>query len=179
MAILSLIHAPDPIFKRIAEPVKTVDDEIRTLVDDMFETMEHETAVGMGGNMVGILKRVAVVNLHEGGVSKPYCFINPEITWHSEETQEHEEASLCFAGIAAKIKRPNEIKLRYLDYDGHEQELEASGFFASVIQHEVDYLNGITFLDHLSKMKRDMLLKKMSNYRKQHPPHVHGAGCNH
>lgn len=179
MALLQLTYAPDPIFKQKAAPVAEVNDEVRQLVDDMFETMEHEQAVGMGANMVGVLQRIAVVDLHEGGVSKPYCFINPEITWRSEATQTHDEASICFIGISAPITRPLAIKLRYLDYDGKEQELEADGFFASVIQHELDYLDGITFLDHLSKMKKDMLMRKMQKALRAHPPHVHGAHCNH
>lgn len=179
MALLSLTYAPDAIFKQIAKPVDAVDDEIRRMVDDMFETMEYEKAVGMGANMVGILKRIAVVDMQEGGVSKPYAFINPEIFWRSDIMQEHEEASICFLGISAKVQRPEAIKLRYLDYDGKAQELEATGFFASVIQHEVDYLDGITFVDHLSRMKRDRLLKKMQKQQKHHTPHVHGAHCNH
>ena len=179
MALLSLIYAPDPIFKQKAERVEAVTDEVRTIIDDMFETMDHEKAVGIGANMVGLLKSIAVVDLHEGGISKPYAFINPEIFWSSDEMQEHEEASICFLGISAKVKRPKAIKLRYLDYEGKAQELEATGFFASVIQHEVDYLNGIVFLDHLSKLKRDRLMKKMNKQRKLHPPHVHGAHCNH
>ncbi|MDG1287870.1 MAG: peptide deformylase [Rickettsiales bacterium] len=179
MALLSLIYAPDPIFKQTAERVDAVTDETRRIIDDMFETVEHEKAVGIGANMVGVLKRLAVVDLQEGGISKPYAFINPEIFWYSDEQQEHEEASICFLGIAAKVKRPATIKLRYLDYEGQSQALEATGFFASVIQHEVDYLDGITFLDHLSKLKRDMLLKKMKKHLKHHPPHVHGTNCNH
>lgn len=179
MALLSLTYAPNPIFKQKAAPVEVVDDEMRTLIDDMFETMEFEHAVGMGANMVGILNRIVTIDLHENGESKPYSFINPEIIWKSDETQTFEEASICFRGISAEITRPRAIKVSYLDYDGNSQELEAEGFFASVIQHEVDYLNGITYLDHLSKMKRDMLTKKMLKHIKLHPPHVHGAGCNH
>ena len=179
MALLSLVYAPNPIFKQKAEVVTVVDDTIRQLVADLFETMAFEQAVGMGANMVGVLKRVAVVDLNENGVSAPMAFINPEIVWQSDEMQEHEEASLCFVGISAKIMRPKAIRMRYLDRDGKPQEIEAEGFLSSVIQHEVDYLNGIVFLDHLSKMKRDMLLKKMHKHLKHHPPHIHGAGCNH
>ena len=179
MALLPLVYAPDPIFRQKAEPVDVVDDTLRATIDAMFETLEFEKAVGIGANMVGLLKRIAIVNMHENDVSKPYTFINPEITWRSEDMQEFEEASLCFPGISAVIKRPNAIKVDYLDYDGNKQQLEAEGFFATVIQHEVDYLDGITFLDHLSKLKRDMLLKKMKKHMKQHPPHVHGPGCRH
>ncbi len=179
MALLPLIYAPHPIFKQTSLPVDVVDDEVRRLIDDLFETMEVEKAVGMAANMVGVLKQIVVVDLLEDGISKPYTFINPEIIWHSDETQTHEEASICFVGVSANITRPNAIKMRYLDYDGKPQELGAEGFFACVIQHEVDYLNGITFPDYLSKMKRDMLFKKMQKTLKMYPPHVHGAGCNH
>ncbi len=179
MALLSLVYAPNPIFKQKAEPVKQVDDAVRGIIDDMFETMEFEQAVGIGANMVGLLQRIAVVDIHPNGISEPYTLVNPEIFWRSEEMQEHEEASLCFAGISAPIKRPKAIKLRYLDYHGKPQELAAEGFLASVIQHEIDYLDGITFLDHLSKMKRDLLNKKMLKHIKNHPPHVHSASCNH
>jgi peptide deformylase len=179
MAVLQLVYAPDPIFKQKAAPVEAVNDDVRQLVDDMLETLAYEKAVGMGANMVGVLKRIAVVDLCEDGVSKPYVFINPEIVSASEQMQENEEASICFVAISAKVKRPQSIQLRYLDRDGQPQELSAEGFFACVIQHELDYLDGVTFLDHLSKMKRDMLMKKMQKHIKANPPHVHGPGCNH
>jgi peptide deformylase len=177
--LLQIVFAPNTIFKQIAQPVKEVTAEIRQIVDDMFHTLEHEKAVGIGANMVGILKRIAVVNLHPNGKSDPHCFINPEIIWHSEETQIFTEASLCFPGISAEITRSKAIKIKYLDYHGKEKQLEAEGFFATVIQHEIDYLNGKVFLDYLSKMKRDNLLKKMQKFIKQHPPHVHGEHCHH
>lgn len=161
MATLPLTYAPNNIFKKVAAPVAVVNDAVRALVDDMFETMYHEKAIGMGANMVGILQRIAIVDLQENGEKHPYVFINPEISWHSEETQVFNESSICFLGISAEIKRPKAIKVNYLDYDGNSQALEAEGFFSTVIQHEVDYLNGRIFLDYLSKMKRDMLMKKM------------------
>lgn len=179
MPPLTLIYAPHPIFKTKAEAVMTVDDNIRKLVDDMLATIYLEKAVGLGANMVGILKRIAVVDLQEKGVRSPFIFINPEITWCSEEKQTFKEASLCFPGIFADISRPKAIKIRYLDYNGIEQELEAEGFLATVIQHEVDYLNGITFLDYLSKMKQDMLVRKMVKHMKRFPPHIHTEHCNH
>jgi peptide deformylase len=179
MPALPLTYAPHPIFKMKAESIANVDDNIRKLVDDMFATIYLEKAVGLGANMVGILKRIAVVDLQEKGVRSPFCFINPEITWRSDEKQTFKEASLCFPGIFAEISRSKAIKIRYLDYHGKEQELEADGFLATVIQHEVDYLNGVVFLDYLSKMKRDMLLRKMIKHIKRYPPHVHSEHCNH
>lgn len=177
MTVLPLVYAPDPIFKKKALEVKKVDDDIRSLVDNMFDTLEFYKAVGVGANMVGVLKRIAVVNLHEDGVSNPRTFINPEIFWSSEELQENEEASICFLGISAEIKRPAAIKVRYLDYDGNQQELKAEGFLATVIQHEVDYLNGVIFLDHLSKLKKTMHLQKMQKFLKKNPAPKHGQAC--
>lgn len=177
--MLQIIYAPNKIFRTKAEEVTQVNDEIRSIADGMLKTMQVEQAVGLGANMVGVLKRIAVVDLHENGVSNPLVFINPKIIWHSDKMQEFEEASLCFPGISAKISRPDSIKVSYIDYDGKEQEMEATGFLATVIQHEVDYLDGKIFLDYLSKMKRDVLLKKMEKYIKMNPPHVHGEHCHH
>ncbi|MEI6188198.1 MAG: peptide deformylase [Alphaproteobacteria bacterium] len=179
MTLLQIVYAPNAIFQQIAQPVKEVDHNVRQLVDNMFHTMAFEKAVGMGANMVGILQRIVVIDLRENNVSKPFCLINPEITWRSDQNQTFEEAFLCFPSIAAPISRPNAIKVKYLDYDGKTQESSFEGFPATVIQHEMDYLDGKVFLDYLSKMKRDMLIKKMQKYIKSHQPHVHGAGCNH
>jgi peptide deformylase len=176
---LQLIYAPHPIFKQKALPIDKVDDEIRVLIDKMLKTLYVEGAVGIGANMVGLLKRIAVVDLQEDGVRNPRVFINPKITWYSEEKQTFKESSVCFLGIEAEVTRPRAIGMSYLDYDGNNQELEAEGFLATVIQHEVDYLDGKVFLDHLSKLKRDTLMKKMEKYIKMHPPHIHGTHCHH
>lgn len=179
MQLLSLVYAPDPIFKKKCAPVAVVDDSIRALADAMLATLAHEKGLGLGAPMVGVLKRIAVVDMREGDVPTPYVFINPEIIHTSEETQTFEEASLCFVGISAPITRPKSITLRYLDRDGTSQELTAEGFFAQVIQHELDYLDGKVFLDHLSPMKRDMLLRKMQKALKFNPPHIHNEHCDH
>jgi peptide deformylase len=174
---LPLIYAPNKIFKQKAIAVPIIDDEIRHIVDRMLKTLAVERAVGIGANMVGILKRIAVVQADEN--KQPFVFINPEITWFSEETQIFEEASISFPGISAPITRPSKIKLSYLDYNGNNKELEAEGFLATVIQHEVDYLDGKVFLDYLSKLKQDTLLKKMQKFLKSHVPHVHTEHCRH
>lgn len=176
---LPLVYAPNEIFKKKAEIIETVDDEIRLIVDRMIKTLDLERAVGLGANMVGILKRIVVVDLQENGISNPMVFINPEIIYRSDESQVFDEASVCFPGVSASISRPKEIKVKYLDYNGESAELDASGFFSSVLQHEIDYLDGKVFLDHLSKLKSEMLLKKMQKYIKIHPPHVHGPSCKH
>lgn len=179
MSVLQIIYAPNKVFQSKAEPVKEVDDNIRQLVDNMYHTMEFEKAVGIGANMVGILQRIVVIDLRENNISKPFCLINPEIIWSSDQNQTFEEASLCFPGIVAPVVRPNAIKVKYLDYDGKTQESIFEGFPATVVQHELDYLNGKVFLDHLSKMKRNILLKKMQKYMNSHKPHIHSAECRH
>lgn len=177
MTVLQLTYAPNPIFKQQSSLVTKFDQTLTQLVNDMFETIAYEQAVGMAAPMVGILKRIIVIDIK--GDSKPLAMINPEITAKSAELQTFEEASLCFIGVSAPVNRSSTITVQYQDLEGKICTMEAEGFLATVIQHEIDYLNGIVFLDHLSKMKRDLLLKKMEKYLKMHPPHVHGAHCNH
>ena len=174
-----IIYAPNDIFRQKTKDVKIVDDVVRGIADRMVKTMYAEGAVGIGANMVGVTESIVVVDLRENGEHNPYIFINPKITYYSKEMQIFKEGSLSFPGITAAIERPSSIKLSYLDDQGQPKELEATGFFATVIQHEVDYLNGIIYLDYISKMKRDMLLKKMEKHIEMNPPHVHGAHCHH
>lgn len=161
MPKLNLVFAPDPIFRQKAVPVVTVTDETRALVDAMFDVLYREQGVGLGANMVGLLHRIVVIDLQETGDKTPLTLIDPERIKASEETQVFTEASLSFPGISAEITRPRAITVTYLDYDGNPRELEAEGWLAQVIQHEMDYLDGRTYLDHLSSLKRSRLLKKM------------------
>lgn len=177
--MLQLVYAPDPVFRQKAVLVKEVNDSVRHLVDDMFNVLYAERGVGLGANMVGVLERIAIVDLQDSEDSEKYVFINPEITWRSDEMQTVNEASLSFPGISAEITRPSAINIKYIDYNGEAKELKADGFLAAVIQHEVEYLDGRTYLDHLSQMKRNMLLKKMKKYIKMYPPHVHTSACSH
>lgn len=177
MTSLPLTYAPHPIFKQVATPVTEFDDELRELVSDMFETLEVERGVGMAAPMVGIDRRIAIVDLHENGKSNPIILINPEVTVASKDTQTHEEASLCFLGISANVTRPHAITVRYQDTQGEAREMHAEGYLAQVIQHEIDYLNGTVFLDYLSKLKRDTLIKKMQKYMKANPPAVATRCC--
>lgn len=179
MAKLPLILAPHPIFKQKAEAVGAVDSEVQKLMDDMLETMYSEHGIGIAGNMVGVLKRVVVIDLFNNRKHDPIFMANPEIIASSEELQVVEEASLCFPGIFSKISRPKKITVTYVDYHNQPATMEAEGLLSSCIQHEIDYLNGITFLDHLSPMKRDVLLRKMKKHGKKFIPHVHSAACNH
>jgi peptide deformylase len=176
---LQIIYAPNKIFSQRALEVEKIDDELRATIDKMFKTIKIEGAAGIAGNMVGILKRIVVIDLFPGNVSDPICMINPVITYKSEQMQVFEEASISFVGIFAKISRAAKIKVSFLDYNGKESEMEAEGYLSTVIQHEIDYLDGKVFLDHLTKMKRDLLLTKMKKYLKAYPPHIHGVGCNH
>lgn len=179
MTILNIVYAPSPIFKNKAKEVKQVDDHIKKIAHDMVDTMYFEGAVGLGANMVGVEYSIIVIDLRENDQHNPYIMINPEIIDISTEVVEFEEASLSFPGISAVIKRPKKVKVKYLDIDDNEKTLEADGFLARVILHEIDYLHGKTFLDYLSKLKHDMLVKKMLKFIKHNPPHVHGAHCQH
>lgn len=166
MISLPLVIAPDPIFRQISEPVAVVDDETRAQVSAMFDTLYQEQGLGLGANMVGLLKRIIIVDLQENGTKAPLAMINPVVTKASKETQVFEEASLSFPGIGAKIRRPKTIDVTYLDTNGTSKTLEATGFLATVIQHEIDYLDGRTYLDHLTAVKRNMLLKKMGKLKR-------------
>jgi peptide deformylase len=177
MALLPIVHAPHPIFREKAAPVGTVNAGVRQLVADMFETLYAERALGLSAPMLGIAKQIAVIDL-EGGKA-PLCLIDPRITWRSDDLQTHEEASLSFPYISAEVTRPHAITVAYTDEQGAAQERTFEGFAATVVQHELDYFEGRTFLDHLSRMKRDMLRKKMQKLMRQDPPHVHGPHCNH
>lgn len=178
MALLQIIYAPNKIFREKAEKITSIDQDIIKLANDMLDTMYFEKAVGIGANMVGVKKQIVVIDIKSQG-TKPYVMINPEITYYSPEKVDFEEASISFPGISAIISRPDKIKVRYLDLDGIEQELEAEGYLSRVIQHEVDYLNGKVFLDYLSKLKQDFLMKKLHKFIKNFPPHIHGSNCHH
>ena len=179
MTTLPLVLAPDPIFSKKSAPVEAVTDDIRTLMDDLLDTIHAEHGAGIAAPMVGILKRVVVIDLGKDGASDPLYLANPEIIASSEEKQSFTEGSLCFLGIDAEISRPASVTVRYLDYHGAQQELKAEGFLAACLQHEIDYLEGITFLHYVSSLKRDILVRKMMKFKKTYRPHVHGAGCHH
>ncbi len=166
MCALPLVIAPNPVFRQQAEPVDIVDDTVRLQIKQMFETLYHENGIGLGANMVGLLKQIIVIDMKDGGEGSPVAMINPQILKQSEELQTFTEASLSFPGISAEISRPAHINVAYLNEQGAACSLDASGFFAAVIQHEMDYLQGKTFLDHLSRTKRDSLMRKYKKARK-------------
>ncbi|MDX1924027.1 MAG: peptide deformylase [Rickettsiaceae bacterium] len=179
MHLLQIIHGYKAIYKQKAESFETIDQKAREIGDSMVKTMHHEGAIGLGANMVGILKRVIVVDMADSGQKDPIIAFNPEIINKSDELQTIEEASIAFPGISVPISRPKEIEVSYLDYEGKKTSLKLEGFFASVFQHEIDYLDGITIFDHVSKMKKELLLKKLEKNLKFNPPHIHGTHCHH
>jgi peptide deformylase len=183
MTALPLILAPDPIFKKKSIAINKVDDKIRKLMDDMLDTIYLEHGVGIAAPMVGELLQVITIDLQVNGEKKPLFMANPVISFKSDEQQSFSEGSLCFPGIKADVTRSSKIKVDFINYNNEPETLEAEGFLSQVIQHEIDYLAGIIFLDYLTKLKRDMLISKMQKYKKKielhHSHHVHNEHCNH
>lgn len=169
MAKLKLYEYPHPILKKKAEKVQKVDDELRKLLDDMLETMYASNGCGLAAPQIGVSKRIVVIDIaHEDEEPRPLYMVNPEIVWQSEEKEISEEGCLSVPGQRAEVERPAAVRIKYLDYDGREQELEADDFLAVAAQHEIDHLDGVLYIDKLSRLKRQMLLKKLEKYRKEH-----------
>jgi peptide deformylase len=167
MAIRKIVTVPDPILKQVSEPVETVDDALRALMDDMLETMYDAPGIGLAAIQVGVPKRVLVMDIAgEGEEPAPRYFVNPEILWESETLSSYQEGCLSVPESFGDVDRPAEVKVRYLDYNGEAQEIHATGLLATCIQHEMDHLNGVLFIDHLSRMKRDMIVRKLTKARK-------------
>ncbi len=161
MTKLPIITIPDPLLKTTSKPVERVDDELRKLLDDMLETMYEAPGIGLAAIQVAVPRRVIVIDIAKDEQPKnPIYIINPEILEVSDELRLHEEGCLSIPEIYAEIERPAKVRVRYIDSEGQSQELEAEGLLATVIQHEIDHLNGVLFIDHLSKLKRDRLVKK-------------------
>ena len=168
MAIRSIITAPDPLLKQVSKPVAEVTDDIRALMDDMLETMYDAPGIGLAAIQVGSPIEVIVLDIApDEDDPQPQFFINPEITWSSDELATYEEGCLSVPEITADIDRPAEIKLSYLDYDGKARKLHTDGLLATCIQHEIDHLKGVLFIDHLSAVKRNMIVRKLVKASKQ------------
>ncbi len=162
MAIRDIITAPDPRLKEISAPVAKVDDGLRRLMDDMLETMYAAPGIGLAAIQVGVAKRAIVMDLAKEGEAKaPRHFVNPELLWASEETKPAEEGCLSLPEMFDIVERPAQARVRFLGYDGAPQEILADGLLAVCLQHEMDHLEGILFVDHLSRLKRDMILRKL------------------
>ena len=173
MAILPIVEVPDPRLRQISKPVERVDDDLRRLIDDMFETMYAAPGIGLAAIQVGVPKRVLVIDLQEpeeeGGepVRDPRVFINPEILETSDHEVPYNEGCLSVPEMYADVDRPDRIRARWLDRDGTQKEEEITGLLAVCLQHEMDHLNGVLFIDHLSRLKREMLLKKLAKLRRE------------
>jgi len=167
MALREILIVPDPILKQVSKTVATVDDELRALMDDMLETMYAAPGIGLAAIQVGVPKRVIVMDLAKTDEPKaPRYFVNPEILWASEETAPYEEGGLSVAEIFDEVERPAQVKIRYMNYAGESVEEDAEGLFAVCIQHEMDHLDGVLFIDHLSRLKREQAVKKVKKQAK-------------
>ena len=173
MAIRRIYETPDPVLRQISKPVETFDAELKTLVADMFETMYDAPGIGLAAIQVGVPIRLLVIDLQEpqeeGGepVRDPKVFINPEILWHSDSDVPYTEGCLSVPEQYAEVMRPDRIRARWRDVEGNQFEEEIDGLLAVCVQHEMDHLNGVLFIDHLSRLKRDMVLKKLAKWRKE------------
>ncbi len=168
MAVLPIITAPDPRLKVKCEPVESVDAAIAKNMDDMLETMYLAPGIGLAAPQVGITKRILVVDVApKDAPREPIRMANPEILWHSDDLATYEEGCLSLPEQYADVERPARIKVRYLDQDNAERELEADGLLATCIQHEMDHLDGVIFVDHISSLKRRMILRRLTKLKKQ------------
>lgn len=168
MALRPVLIAPDPRLKQISQPVLRVDKEIRALLDDMLETMYEAPGIGLAAIQIGVPKRAIVMDLaREEEPPQPRQFINPEILWTSDDRVACQEGCLSVPELFEEVERPARVRVRYLDLDGKLQEIEADEMLAVCLQHEMDHLDGVLFIDHLSKLKRDMMLRKLAKARRQ------------
>ena len=166
MSKKKIIIEPDPILRKKCEPLENVDDHVRKLMNDMLETMYKAPGIGLAAIQVGILKRIVVIDVSKEEKKSPLFLVNPEIIYKSKNTAVYEEGCLSLPGQFAEIERPAECHIEYIDYDGKEKKLETKGLLATCIQHEIDHLNGILFIDYLSKLKKDMIIKKLVKHKK-------------
>ena len=167
MAVLPIITAPDPRLKIKAKPVGQVDAKVRRLMDDMLETMYQAIGIGLAAPQVGAAQRVLVVDVaRDGEKPQPMRLANPEILWRSEELMTANEGCLSLPEHYADVERPAAIRLRYLDHENEIREIEAKGLLATCLQHEIDHLDGMLFVDHISSLKRGMILRKLSKAKK-------------
>jgi peptide deformylase len=167
MALLPILTAPDPRLKKISAPVKEVDASVRKLMDDMLETMYQAPGIGLAAPQVGVLKRVIVLDIaREGEEPQPLRLANPEIVWVSDDDATYNEGCLSLPEHYADVVRPAACRVRYLDQDSQQREIAAEGLLATCLQHEIDHLDGILFVDHLTALKRNIILRKLLKAKK-------------
>ena len=168
MAIRDILIIPDPTLRLKCEPVTAIDASVRALIDDMFETMYDAPGIGLAAIQIGVTQRIVTMDLAKKDDPKdPLVFINPEITWSSEDKSVYEEGCLSIPDYYSEVERPSSVKVKYMDADGKTHEIEADGLLATCLQHEIDHLNGVLFIDHISKLKRDMVMKKFKKAQKR------------
>ena len=168
MSQRTIIIEPDTILRKKSDALEKVDNELRKLMDDMLETMYAAPGIGLAAVQVGVLKRLIVIDISKEKEKKnPIFLINPQIISKSKNTKVYEEGCLSLPGYFAEIERPAECQIEYIDYDGKKKDMKAHGLLATCIQHEVDHLNGILFIDYLSKLKKDMIIKKLVKHKKE------------
>jgi peptide deformylase len=171
MTIKPLIILPDPVLRQVSKPVERVDNDLRKLADDMLETMYDAPGIGLAAIQVGIPLRLLVIDLaKEGEEPAPMVVVNPEIVNSSDERSTYEEGCLSIPDYYAEVERPATVRAKFLDRDGKQQEITAEGLLATCLQHEIDHLNGVLFIDHISRLKRDMVMRKFKKLAKDRPP---------
>jgi peptide deformylase len=167
MALREILILPDKRLRQVSKPVAKVDSGTRRLVEDMFETMYAAPGIGLAAIQVGEPRRIVTLDLAKKDEPKePRVFINPELVWESDDRSTHEEGCLSIPEYYEEVERPAEVRVRYLDLEGRTREVEAKGLLATCLQHEIDHLNGVLFIDHISKLKRDRVIKKFTKAAK-------------
>lgn len=167
MTIKPLIILPDPILRQVSSPIETIDSEVKKLADDMLETMYDAPGIGLAAIQIGVARRMLVLDVSKDGEDKqPLVFINPEIVASTDARSVYEEGCLSIPDYYAEVERPAGITVKHLDRDGKEQLTEADGLLATCLQHEIDHLNGVLFIDHISKLKREMVIRKFTKAAK-------------
>jgi peptide deformylase len=167
MTIYPIITIPDPVLRKEAAPVERVDDELRRLMDDMLATMYDAPGVGLAAPQIGISRRLIVMDAaRDDDPPEPLAMVNPRILERSDEMRIHEEGCLSIPEVTAEVERPGAVRVAYLDREGKPQEVDLEGIWATIVQHEVDHLNGVLFIDYLSRLKRDMIVKKFTKQKR-------------
>jgi peptide deformylase len=168
MAIRPIISLPDPRLRQKSEPVGRVDEDVRRLMDDMLETMYDAPGVGLAAIQVGVPKRVVVIDTAKNEEEpRPLFLVNPEIVWASEDRRVYQEGCLSIPDFMEDVERPERVRARFIDRNGETQEIEADGLLATALQHEIDHLNGVLFIDYLSRLKRERITKKFAKQAKR------------
>lgn len=173
MTVRPLILLPDPLLREVSKPIERVDDDVRKFADDMLETMYDAPGIGLAAIQVGEPRRMLVLDVsakEEEEERDPRVFINPEIVSSADEHTMHEEGCLSIPDYYAEVERPSKVTVKYIDLDGKDQTVEAEGILATCLQHEIDHLNGVLFIDYLSRLKRDMVVRKFKKLARENPP---------